>query len=66
MEELRKELIKQPPWAKDLIEDVKTSLVWIDKTYNEAIAIRGQGEKLPADDCATCADEIAGLFKNVY
>ena len=41
VEKLREEL-------RPLVEDMKSSLIWIDKTYSEAIAIREQGKKLPA------------------
>jgi GTPase SAR1 family protein len=45
-EELRQELDDRLGWVKDLIGDVKTSLVWIDKIYNEAIKIRRRQEEL--------------------
>jgi len=49
VKELQKELAKKPAWAKGLVEDVKSSLVWIDETYNEVIGIRGEQKALPAE-----------------
>jgi internalin A len=49
VKELQKELAKKPDWAKGLVEDVKSSLALIDKTYNEAIGIRGEQKALPAE-----------------
>ncbi len=49
VKELREVLDKKPKWAEGLIGDVKTSLVWIDKTYDEVIRIRQKQKVLPAE-----------------
>ncbi|HBG28529.1 MAG: hypothetical protein A2Y10_11365 [Planctomycetes bacterium GWF2_41_51] len=46
VKELRQELDKKPEWAENLIKDVETSLVWIDKTYEEIIRLRKHNKKL--------------------
>jgi len=49
VKELQEELAKKPKWAEELIGDVKSSLVWIDKVYDEAIEIREKQKVLPAE-----------------
>jgi GTPase SAR1 family protein len=46
VKELQQELAKKPQWAEGLIEDVKSSLVWIDKIYDEVLSVRGRQEQL--------------------
>ena len=48
MKELKKALDKKPKWAEGLAGDVMSSLVWIDKVYNEVVDIRGGQNELPA------------------
>jgi hypothetical protein len=48
VKELRAELAKKPKWAEDLIGDIKSGLVWIDKVYGEVSTIRNkQGQIAP-------------------
>jgi len=49
VKELREELAKRPAWAEGMIEDVKSGLVLIDKTYDEAIGVRDEQKRLPAE-----------------
>ena len=46
LKELQAELAKKPKWAEGLIEDIESSLVWIDKTYDEVIGVRDRQEAL--------------------
>jgi internalin A len=48
MKELKEALDKKPKWAKGLAGDVMSSLVWIDKVYNEVVGIRREQKELPA------------------
>ena len=48
MKELKEALDKKPEWAKGLAGDVMSSLVWIDKIYNEVVGIRRGQKELPA------------------
>jgi len=43
---LREELAKKPKWAEDLIGDIETALVWIDKIYDQVFTIRGRQKEL--------------------
>lgn len=44
--ELREQLDGKPAWAEGVIQDMKTSLVWIDKTYDEVVEARQRREVL--------------------
>lgn len=46
VKELQQELARKPQWAEGLIEDVKSSLVWIDKTYDEVLSVSRRQEQL--------------------
>ena len=46
VKELREELAKKPEWAEDLIVDIETSLVWIDKIYGQVFTIRERQDEL--------------------
>ena len=46
VKELREELAKKPKWAENLIGDIETSLVWIDKIYDKVFTIRQRQEEL--------------------
>jgi hypothetical protein len=46
VKELREELAKKPKWAENLIADIKTALVWIDKVYDEVNGIHERQEEL--------------------
>ncbi len=48
VKELRDQLDKKPEWAKDLAGDVMSSLIWIDKVYNEVVEIHRRQKTLPA------------------
>ena len=48
MEELKEVMDKKPKWAEGLAGDVMSSLVWIDKIYNEVVEIRVGQKELPA------------------
>jgi len=46
VKELREELAKKPKWAENLIGDIKSALVWIDKIYDQVFTIRQQQTEL--------------------
>ncbi len=60
VKELRQELNKKPEWAEGLIGDVKSSLVWIDKTYNEVLSIRERQKELGPE----IAQQVALKWRN--
>jgi hypothetical protein len=60
VKELRQELDKKPEWAEDLIGDVKSLLVWIDKTYNEVLSIRERQKELGPE----VAQQVALKWRN--